>query len=730
MTSAASSRAERRGVTLPPAASPRRQPRGQVLVLFAFLLTILVGMAAFVIDIAWIWSNQLRVQRAADAAALAGVVHLPGDVTNAVADAHAESRKNGYQNGTNGIDVDPRQDPTNGRMMLVTVSAPVDTFFMRLFGFPTVTVTRDAKAEYVLPVPMGSPENYYGVFGTLRTPSGGTTITTPGSTDWLDVTSTKGTAGWTTPGNVVNSDGQDATTSSTSALQAWGNFGVSVPGGATITGIELAAEARRSGAGSPNNNCRVLFDLSWNNGSNYTTGSGDKTTPALTTSDPADPYYVMGSSTDLWNHSWTTAELNNTNFRVRAQATKPSCNAAILHRIDHMHLRVHYTTSIFIPDANVTSPYGDTLNARGFWGTMISQGAEDINGDAYLARYEDLSPLTSNAGYTPAEYYDYAVEIPAGAAAGEVWIYDPVFCATNGNGQYGTGDRWFGGTSGATSAFYILYNTGGTPYNLADDTQVATSGTLFSNVRASDASLNGPTGGGITSCRQGDVASQADGRYWHNRWWQLAGGLGAGEYRVRTTSTDPADPNAQNSANGHNSFAIWSRATGGSPRVYGIGAMEAFTPLDPNGAAEFYLAQIEAVHAGKTMIIELWDPGDTGQLSATLQILIPTATGYAPASFTWNANEGTVNGNCTQSSGSGTSVTTNTGFNNSVFNGCWVTIEIPIPTTYSAPTPPGELEPGWWKIRYNMGNQSATPAFDLTTWQVEIRGNPVHLVVP
>ena len=36
---------------------------------------------------------------------------------------------------------------------------------------------------------------------------------------------------------------------------------------------------------------------------------------------------------------------------------------------------------------------------------------------------------------------------------------------------------------------------------------------------------------------------------------------------------------------------------------------------------------------------------------------------------------------------------------------------------------------GWWRIRYNMGSGSGN-AFDLTTWQVGIRGNPVHLVVP
>ncbi len=179
----------------------------------------------------------------------------------------------------------------------------------------------------------------------------------------------------------------------------------------------------------------------------------------------------------------------------------------------------------------------------------------------------------------------------------------------------------------------------------------------------------------------------------------------------------------------HNSFAIWSKATGGAPKIYGIGAMEVFTPLDPGTPATFYLAQIDAVNAGKTMEIKLWDPGDTGALSASLEILQPTAAGYTPASFTYSAEPVASGAAACTTSGTTTALTTNTG-NNSLFQGCWVTLDITLLNTYSAPTPPGEPGAGWWKIRYTMGNQSTNPAYDLTTWQVQIRGNPVHLIVP
>ena len=45
-----------------------------------------------------------------------------------------------------------------------------------------------------------------------------------------------------------------------------------------------------------------------------------------------------------------------------------------------------------------------------------------------------------------------------------------------------------------------------------------------------------------------------------------------------------------------------------------------------------------------------------------------------------------------------------------------------IPADYTAPAD------GWWKIRYNMTGTGQSN--DVTTWTVNIIGNPVHLVLP
>ena len=69
----------------------RHRERGQVLPIFAIMSVVLLGAAALVTDVAWMWTNQQRMQRAADAGALAGAIYLPGNQTLAFSTARAET---------------------------------------------------------------------------------------------------------------------------------------------------------------------------------------------------------------------------------------------------------------------------------------------------------------------------------------------------------------------------------------------------------------------------------------------------------------------------------------------------------------------------------------------------------------------------------------------------------------------------------------------------------------
>ena len=93
-----------------------------------------VGLCAVVVDVSWYWANSLRMQRAADAAALAGVVCLPGDDATAIDLARAEAAKNGYTNGVGGVTVDAARTARTTAGCDVTISGRVGTFFARVMG--------------------------------------------------------------------------------------------------------------------------------------------------------------------------------------------------------------------------------------------------------------------------------------------------------------------------------------------------------------------------------------------------------------------------------------------------------------------------------------------------------------------------------------------------------------------------------------------------------------------
>ena len=679
-----------------------------MLPIFVFMSVVLLGGAALLTDVAWWWTNELRMRSAADAAALAGAIWLPDDPVRAEQVAKTEAAKNGYQNGVGGVTVKPHQDTENPSKLVVDIAGPVETHFARVFcwqGGPCldrVNISVAGSAEFTMAVPMGSPENYYGVFGMTRgltktaevdetdvgwscttastsddegywPPPAGTPISN-GCTARLPNTSSGGSwsasSGTTSNSLTSNNDSYAQTdlngnedahtwqvTGSTNGLQA--GIPNPAPGDTlAIVGLQVRLQdafisAACTGAG---NTATIGVDLSWGGGvaGTWSTEILVPSTGSLPT-DRSSGDYVIGSvnSTAPWGaHTWTRSDLSSSNFRIRLTG-RENCTNNLQFRVDMVDIRVkwqHDHTSVVtedVPDQPLKGPGracdnskaacfeadGEDLEERGFWATLNTQGSENVNGDAYQPYYDTrtngvspVCPQRDRACYDPTTFYNYIIEMPPGATNGKVYVYDPQFCAVVEN--KGTGDRWFGGGN-PISTYYALYDTKTSLLDFVEDQPaLVSSGSTFRLMDFTDTDMDG-SGGGLECTYRNDML-YGDGRDWHNRWYllnplsedQMVGGDDGKLYRIHTTSTNLSNASEQSNANGENSFAIYVSAenTGGvTPRVYGLGAMQAFTPLTSNSSidnnwaddvlSEFYLAQIEAAHAGKIMEISLWDPG-------------------------------------------------------------------------------------------------------------------------
>jgi hypothetical protein len=82
----------------------QRGQHGQTLVIFALSFTVLLGLAGLAIDVGRVYDLYARMQRAAEAGVLAGVLYMPAyynvvrpsDVDSAVSRASKEIVKDGF----------------------------------------------------------------------------------------------------------------------------------------------------------------------------------------------------------------------------------------------------------------------------------------------------------------------------------------------------------------------------------------------------------------------------------------------------------------------------------------------------------------------------------------------------------------------------------------------------------------------------------------------------------
>lgn len=128
--------------------------RGVVWVYTALALSLFMGCAALVVDLGYRYFRKAEAQKAADAAALAGVVRLPS-LTAADENAKYYAAQNGYDDARAGTDVVTTSSPGgNANRYQVMVRKVEPAFFTPFFrsGKPIIGAT--AIAEYYAKAPL------------------------------------------------------------------------------------------------------------------------------------------------------------------------------------------------------------------------------------------------------------------------------------------------------------------------------------------------------------------------------------------------------------------------------------------------------------------------------------------------------------------------------------------------------------------------------------------------
>ena len=146
--------------------SKKRQPdeRGISVPIVAGSLVALLAFTALAVDLGWFYIMDQRTQRAADAAALAGVIELPGNEPAAQATAKEVATTNGFADELDITGLFPQVVPNvlAGNRLEVEVRTEVPTFFLGVLGFETMEIASTAIAEYVPPLRLGSDDNQFG----------------------------------------------------------------------------------------------------------------------------------------------------------------------------------------------------------------------------------------------------------------------------------------------------------------------------------------------------------------------------------------------------------------------------------------------------------------------------------------------------------------------------------------------------------------------------------------
>ncbi len=681
---------------LPPA-SRRGAAQGQIMILFALTLVVVVGAMALAVDLTRLRAEAENAQRAANAAALAGVVFMPNYIDTAQRRAIEEATKNGFQNGTNGVSVSPQTVPGYPGQLQVTVSEPVSFIFAPLLGLTNRSISRSAKAEYYQPLQIGGPDH---VLGYAPFP---TTLVNPAAAEGFYLEN-KGQFEVKNSGDAYSPLFESFKTS-ISQPNVW-----TPPGGADIP------------VPPPNNNpCAITSNqCAFTANNTHTTGNADNVSNGFNGYDyiidnPVTNTTVLIKLFDPWDEGAFDASASNFD-----NSSNPNTAYAPSHSNRYSLLGDSSTQNSPTANTNCILGSSDGTNCR-------TKLIDESGGNTAFGSHEttlefslygpcvtaascpaNLQVSNTDCTYYPAAQPACVYQAPFRAGA------DPTLCSKTKGCSYGRAYQFMNYAVIKGPGIYRLqvrstknsdntYGTRGNAYGIAACSVTTAPSSLYNGP---DPVLSDPF--------KNDTSTPG---------WD------------RTSCTDP------NTASGKCSSPI-KPATGDlCLHVYGLGKMAIHNWLS-SGTSLIPLGSIPPEYNGKTLQVRLYDVGDVIPVngkSDTLEVLTPAGDlGHvdgAPNGSSASALPYTYAASPQDGSGvdqgfltlppTSVGASTRLDVTGATFNGTWLTVSIPLPaaTTYSQMT---SNFGSYWKMLYSVNGY----ANDATTWQINIAGSPVHLLAP
>lgn len=323
---------------------------------------------------------------------------------------------------------------------------------------------------------------------------------------------------------------------------------------------------------------------------------------------------------------------------------------------------------------------------QNFWSAINGRATAKEHGDPYAptCNYE----CTGGSNPDHDQYYYFAIDVPAGQSWVDVYLYDAGFYDRNNFAETGDEDDLANSSDGGTNMNYRLFRPDVTPQTPEDNSTGVTCSSGTNNL---------------------SINSESSSTTYRNRWARMCriSSVVEGIYILRVS-------NGGSTIGGNNSYSIFANTSAFDPsdpvRVYSINEMSIFTN-DDDGEATVYIAEVDPVHANKTLQLRFFDPGE-GSGNATMEVVPPPGTGSISCS--WTATNVRPGGG----PNSGSSCTINsTVSGNAMYDGEWITMLIDIPASYTCTTD------CFWKMNLDLN-----VSHDRTTWEAKVIGNPVALV--